>query len=52
MKRPSKKLAPHHETLRQLGRPELARAGGGAMMAYAVDNPAPQPALDGTHPSD
>jgi hypothetical protein len=46
MKKPSKKLDLHHQT-RPLGRLELARAVGGAMMAYAVDNPlvthTPQP---------
>lgn len=46
MKKPPKKLDLRHETLRQLGHPELARAGGGAMTAY-LDKPAPPVAPPG-----
>jgi acetolactate synthase small subunit len=41
MKKSPKKLDLHHNTVRPLGCLELARAGGGAMMAYAISNPVP-----------
>jgi hypothetical protein len=40
-KKPPKKLELRHGTLRQLCPPDLARAGGGAMTAYADDNSQP-----------
>jgi hypothetical protein len=43
MKKHPKKPDLQHETLRPLGRLELARAGGGALNAYLIHNPAPAP---------
>lgn len=48
MKKRSKKLDLHRET-RQLSRSELARAVGGAMMAYADGNP---PVMQTLQPGD